>query len=84
EGDVRRLCRYPWPGNVRELENVIERAVILSARGRLRLDLPDGEAAGPADAAAPAAPPDGRPATEAERRARDRAEIVAALALAGG
>ncbi|WP_457106607.1 sigma 54-interacting transcriptional regulator [Methylobacterium sp. P5_C11] len=84
EGDVRRLCRHSWPGNVRELENVIERAVILSARGRLRLDLPAGEGAGHAAAAAPAAAPEGRPATEAERRARDRAEIVAALALAGG
>jgi formate hydrogenlyase transcriptional activator len=27
------LTSYPWPGNVRELENVIERAVILSAGG---------------------------------------------------
>ncbi len=53
-------------------------------RGRLRLDLPDGEATGPTDPAAPAAAPGGRPATEAERRARDRAEIVAALSLAGG
>ena len=43
EGDVRRLCRYAGPGNGRELENVIERAAILSARGRLRLDLPDEE-----------------------------------------
>jgi two-component system, NtrC family, response regulator AtoC len=25
------LARYPWPGNVRELENVLERALILSA-----------------------------------------------------
>lgn len=28
---MQRLMDYPWPGNVRELENVIERAVILSA-----------------------------------------------------
>jgi DNA-binding NtrC family response regulator len=28
---LRPLMDYPWPGNVRELENVIERAVVLSA-----------------------------------------------------
>ena len=32
------LVRYPWPGNVRELENVIERALIVSADRTLRLD----------------------------------------------
>jgi formate hydrogenlyase transcriptional activator len=32
------LVRYPWPGNVREMQNVIERAVILSQNGRLRVD----------------------------------------------
>jgi DNA-binding NtrC family response regulator len=32
------LGAYEWPGNVRELENTIERAVILSTNGRLRLD----------------------------------------------
>ena len=31
------LRHHPWPGNVRELENVIQRAVILSAGGRLTL-----------------------------------------------
>ncbi len=35
------LRRYEWPGNVRELSNVIERAVILAADGRItRADLP--------------------------------------------
>jgi formate hydrogenlyase transcriptional activator len=34
---LERLAVYPWPGNVRELQNVIERAVILSPRGRLEL-----------------------------------------------
>jgi transcriptional regulator with GAF, ATPase, and Fis domain len=28
---LEQLARYSWPGNVRELENVIERAVVLSA-----------------------------------------------------
>jgi formate hydrogenlyase transcriptional activator len=28
---VNALAAYPWPGNVRELQNVIERAVILTA-----------------------------------------------------
>jgi transcriptional regulator with GAF, ATPase, and Fis domain len=31
------LVSYDWPGNVRELQNVIERAVILSFRGVLRV-----------------------------------------------
>jgi two-component system response regulator PilR (NtrC family) len=33
------LTDYDWPGNVRELENVIERAVVLSTRPRIDLDL---------------------------------------------
>jgi formate hydrogenlyase transcriptional activator len=32
-----KLMDYGWPGNVRELQNVIERAVILSPKGRLEL-----------------------------------------------
>jgi DNA-binding NtrC family response regulator len=31
EETLQYLARYDWPGNIRELENVIERAVILSA-----------------------------------------------------
>jgi two-component system response regulator PilR (NtrC family) len=33
------LVDYDWPGNVRELENVIERAVVLSASPRIGIDL---------------------------------------------
>src|ERR671918_288035 len=33
------LMDYDWPGNVRELENVIERAVVLSAGMRIGADL---------------------------------------------
>lgn len=83
EGDARRLARYSWPGNVRELENVIERAAILAVGGRLRFDLPETEPPRRL-AAPPAALPTDRPPTEADRRARDRADIAAALALTGG
>jgi len=32
------LVNYAWPGNIRELQNVIERAMIVSADSTLRLD----------------------------------------------
>jgi formate hydrogenlyase transcriptional activator len=35
---MRALIRYPWPGNIRELQNLIERAVILSAGPVLKID----------------------------------------------
>jgi formate hydrogenlyase transcriptional activator len=35
------LCRYHWPGNIRELQNVIERAVIISAGPSLYVDVAD-------------------------------------------
>lgn len=34
---MERLVSYGWPGNIRELQNVIERAVVLSAGPVLRL-----------------------------------------------
>lgn len=40
---IEKLTEYHWPGNVRELENIIERAVIVSAGPRLTVGewLPD-------------------------------------------
>ncbi len=35
---MENLLNYPWPGNIRELQNVIERAIIVSADATLRLD----------------------------------------------
>jgi formate hydrogenlyase transcriptional activator len=49
---METLLDYDWPGNVRELENVLERAMITSTGGTLRLDddlLQGGES--PADEA---------------------------------
>jgi formate hydrogenlyase transcriptional activator len=36
---MRALSEWSWPGNVRELENLMERSVILSDRGALRVPL---------------------------------------------
>ena len=59
----RALLGYSWPGNVRELKNVLERAVLLQAGGRIEAkDLPpellgapppraDGPAAAPGETA---------------------------------
>jgi transcriptional regulator with PAS, ATPase and Fis domain len=38
--DESRLLGYHWPGNIRELQNVMERAMILSANEDLFIDLP--------------------------------------------
>jgi formate hydrogenlyase transcriptional activator len=35
------LCQYHWPGNIRELQNIIERAVIISAGPVLGFDVGD-------------------------------------------
>ncbi|HZN54578.1 MAG TPA: sigma 54-interacting transcriptional regulator [Candidatus Polarisedimenticolaceae bacterium] len=49
---LQKLTAYSWPGNVRELQNVIERAVILSPRGRFVL----GDALSSAERGAPRSP----------------------------
>lgn len=40
KANVLQLINYGWPGNVRELQNVIERSVIISQKGKLKFDLP--------------------------------------------
>jgi len=37
---MREFTEYDWPGNIRELQNVIERALIVSSDGVLRLPEP--------------------------------------------
>jgi formate hydrogenlyase transcriptional activator len=50
------LQKWPWPGNIRELENVIERAVILSAGSTLQVPASAFQGSAPRPAAATAAP----------------------------
>ncbi len=79
--DIDHLMQYSWPGNVRELENAIERAAILARDGQLRFDLP-----GTGREILPRRPERSirAPLTEAQRRAEDRANIIAALDSASG
>jgi formate hydrogenlyase transcriptional activator len=79
------MIRYDWPGNVRELQNVIERAVILSAGGTLHIPAADLEprqsSAWHANAEMPARSPK-RIRTSVPGLSRER--VVAALKEAGG
>ena len=38
-GEMAKLYNYQWPGNIRELRNVLERAVILSGGGAIKVDI---------------------------------------------
>ncbi|MGE8359678.1 sigma 54-interacting transcriptional regulator [Pseudomonas sp.] len=82
--DIQRLQAYPWPGNIRELENMIERAVIISAGGRLRIDLPSTGA--PTVTASSSEPLEegGGIYTDNEQRQRERSNLLAALRACHG
>ena len=68
---LRLLETYSWPGNVRELENVIERAVVLSHGGTLRVDRS-------------ALPGTSEIELNTDLRQEERERIEAALRTAGG
>jgi transcriptional regulator with GAF, ATPase, and Fis domain len=84
--ELVRAQHYDWPGNVRELQNVVERAVILSHGGKLRLDLPAEGHAGvstvPADSRKTSREEKGEIISEREWRERERANLMTALVKA--
>jgi transcriptional regulator with GAF, ATPase, and Fis domain len=75
QGNILALQAYDWPGNVRELLNVIERAVITSRAGAIRLELPQAgrsrRSTGPVSTAAVV--------SDAEMKQRERENLLAAL-----
>ena len=82
---IRQLQNYDWPGNVRELQNVIERAVITSRLGSLRLDIPPAESRSSAPATTRSKSREESeviPDKEMTRRMRDN--MIAALKRSGG
>jgi transcriptional regulator with GAF, ATPase, and Fis domain len=83
---IRTLESYTWPGNVRELQHVIERAVLLSPGGVIRLDGVLTESDKPTRAESELAPRDAAQAVIPERewRRRERQNLNAALQLAKG
>jgi transcriptional regulator of acetoin/glycerol metabolism len=81
---VAALLGYAWPGNVRELRNVLERALITSADGRLHLAraLPAGE---PPSASVEDEPRrEGQILSERALRQLELDNMLAALARSGG
>lgn len=77
---VSQLCKYDWPGNVRELQHVIERAVILSREGPLRVHLESTASEKPVRES----PTTSELLTEAELRHLEKANLRRALELAAG
>ena len=69
--DVRALARATWHGNVRELAGTVERAALLAHDGRVRFD-------------ASGLPVTADVVPASEWRGRERANVEAALARAGG
>ena len=83
---IKTLEAYAWPGNVRELQHVIERAVLLSRGGVLRLDGALAEPEETARAKSNASAPEALRAVipEIEWRRRERENVRTALQLAQG
>jgi len=81
---AQQLQRYGWPGNVRELQHVLERALITSPPGRLRLPPLAARSNSTNAVASPTEPDDQRTLTAAELRHLEIENLRRALRLTGG
>jgi formate hydrogenlyase transcriptional activator len=75
------MVHYDWPGNVRELQNVIERAVILSTGGVVKVPLSDLRSTGSARARRAEKV---TPSKRSDAGPPDRDRVLEALREAGG
>jgi PAS domain S-box-containing protein len=81
---MRAMVQYDWPGNVRELQNVVERAVILSSGGVLKVSPGDLKRRTP-NAAAPAQNRQkGAASKRTDAAPPDRDQVMQALQATGG
>ena len=84
ERAMRTLEGYTWPGNIRELQHVIERAVLLSRSGVVRLDAVLPEPAETTRAKSAPSPIMASVIPESQWRRREQENLRAALQLASG
>ncbi len=89
---LERLKQYAWPGNIRELENIIERQVILARGNQLKFDFLQQDVAAVQDSAdqnsnvqhAHTDVSRHPVKTEAEMKAIEKANLIAALQHCAG
>lgn len=82
--EIAKLQKYDWPGNIRELQNLIERTVIISQGGRIKLVLPDIKDEENEDNKTPSAMFVTEVATEKEMKRREKENILNALSQCHG
>lgn len=85
EANVMQLQQYGWSGNIRELQNVIQRAVITSQCGPLRIDLPKEQTQRELSFSVPSPQQQNETIyTESEMRQMEKQNIERALTAARG